>query len=122
MKQRAFMVKTKEAASDLEWAWLQTSSLSAESEGVRSSSAGCTPCGKQNAAASGITGFPGGYANSTCRPDHFSGDHGGALEKPVAELKAQATCPRGNQDAAESVVTGLPGGHANSTSCHPRQI
>jgi len=62
---RAFMVKMKEAASDAAYAWLHTSSLSAESEGVRSSSAGCTPCGKQNAAASGVTGLPGGNANST---------------------------------------------------------
>ena len=59
------MVKMKEAASDAAYAWLQTSSLSAESEGVRSSSAGCTPCGKQNAAASGVTGLPGGNAKST---------------------------------------------------------
>lgn len=62
------MVKMKDAASDAVCAWLHTSSFSADSEGVRSSSAGCTPCGKQNAAASGVTGLPGGYANSTCAP------------------------------------------------------
>jgi hypothetical protein len=53
--------KMKELASECWYCWLYTSSLRADMEGVRSSSMGCTPCGKQKCAASGTTGLFSGY-------------------------------------------------------------
>ncbi len=57
----------KELPSECWYCWLYTSSFSADIEGVLSSSIGCTPCGKQKCAASGVIGLFSGYWYRTCR-------------------------------------------------------
>ena len=60
----------KELESECWYCWLYTSSFSADMEGVLSSSIGCTPCGKQKCAASGVMGLFSGYWYRTCA-DHM---------------------------------------------------